>query len=114
MIIPCTDTKKPLYNPIGPSDLTVFLIQSKRPVYCLSPLPLPTSAPKLKKKKKPIEENIFFSEMKHTEYERNLEDIRNIVMSHQQHHLMLNYQRNTSRIVCFYQHHPRTFVCRHL
>lgn len=49
IMIPWTETKKPLYKPTGPSDLTVLEIQSIRPVYCLSAKPFPTSAPKLKK-----------------------------------------------------------------
>lgn len=48
-MIPCTDTTNPLYIPMRPSDLKVLTRQSTKPVYCLSVVPLPTSAPNLRK-----------------------------------------------------------------
>lgn len=47
MIIPCTDTPKPLYKPIGPSDLKVFAKQLPKPENSRSAGPLPTSAANL-------------------------------------------------------------------
>lgn len=45
MTIPCTETKKPRYKPIGPSDLAILTKQSPRPLNSRD-APLPTSAAK--------------------------------------------------------------------
>lgn len=50
-MIPWTDTPKPLYKPMAPSDLNVLARQLPRPENSLSPAPLPTSAANLKKEK---------------------------------------------------------------
>lgn len=44
MMIPCTDTLKPWYRPLRPSDLKIFIKQLPKPVNSLSCPALPTSA----------------------------------------------------------------------
>mmetsp|Transcript_9209 Transcript_9209/g.15263 ORF Transcript_9209/g.15263 Transcript_9209/m.15263 type:complete len:203 (+) Transcript_9209:111-719(+) len=44
-MMPMTDTPKPWYRPLRPSDLKIFIRQSPRPVNWRS-VPLPTSAPR--------------------------------------------------------------------
>jgi len=50
-MIPCTDTPKPLYKPVIPSDLNTLDKQSPRPLNSRPAPALPTSAANLFKKK---------------------------------------------------------------